>query len=204
MLFATFNGLAFIHMFLTAPETKHKSLEEMDEVFDSGRPAWRAASKGSRLDVLQKDIEEGKVKVCDSNFGWSSIDSADMMIRLLLLSPMRLRPRFELLTVVSMLIHGSEEFRRSRLESLRRTCLHITCTTSYSEEFWSSPKLGYVGLCADMCMDNQEGFLCQNSVLYYLNHLTASSTIKLAESKTLSRDSKDFLFRGVDRQAWPR
>ncbi|KAH8808515.1 high-affinity glucose transporter [Xylogone sp. PMI_703] len=63
MLFATFNGLALIHMFLTAPETKGKTLEEMDEVFDSGRPAWRSPVKGSRLDVLQKEIEAGVVTV---------------------------------------------------------------------------------------------------------------------------------------------
>ncbi len=63
MIFATFNGCAFIHMFLTAPETKGKTLEEMDDVFDSGLPAWKAVSKGSRLDQLQKDIEAGNVKV---------------------------------------------------------------------------------------------------------------------------------------------
>lgn len=63
MIFATFNGAAFIHMFLTAPETKGKTLEEMDEVFDSGLPAWRSVPKGSRLDQLQKDIEAGKLKV---------------------------------------------------------------------------------------------------------------------------------------------
>ncbi|MCJ1473771.1 MFS sugar transporter [Lambiella insularis] len=63
MIFATFNGLAFIHMFLTAPETKGKSLEEMDDIFNSGRPAWRSVPKGSRLDVLRKGIEEGIVKV---------------------------------------------------------------------------------------------------------------------------------------------
>ena len=34
MIFAAFNGVAFIHMFLTAPETKGMALEEMDEVFD--------------------------------------------------------------------------------------------------------------------------------------------------------------------------
>ena len=50
-------------MFLTAPETKGKTLEEMDTVFDSGRPAWRAVPKGSRLDRLQKEIEEGNLKV---------------------------------------------------------------------------------------------------------------------------------------------
>lgn len=63
MIFATFNGAAFIHMFLTAPETKGKTLEEMDEVFDSGLPAWKALPKGSRLDQLQKDIEAGNLKV---------------------------------------------------------------------------------------------------------------------------------------------
>lgn len=62
-LFGTFNGLAFIHMFLTAPETKGKTLEEMDIVFDSGVPAWRGVPKGSRLDELKKDIEQGNLKV---------------------------------------------------------------------------------------------------------------------------------------------
>lgn len=63
LIFAAFNLGAFVHMFLTAPETKGKTLEEMDEVFDSGRPAWRAVPKGSRLDQLQKDIEAGNLKV---------------------------------------------------------------------------------------------------------------------------------------------
>jgi sugar porter (SP) family MFS transporter len=63
MIFGTFNALAFVHMFFTAPETKNKTLEEMDEVFDRGRPAWRSGPKGSRLDRLQRDIESGKLKV---------------------------------------------------------------------------------------------------------------------------------------------
>ncbi|KAH0548224.1 MFS sugar transporter, partial [Trichoglossum hirsutum] len=63
MIFAAFNAVAFIHMFLTAPETKGKTLEEMDEVFDSGLPAWRSVPKGSRLDQLEKEIEQGTVKV---------------------------------------------------------------------------------------------------------------------------------------------
>lgn len=63
MIFATLNGAAFVHMFLTAPETKGKTLEEMDDVFDSGLPAWRAVRKGSRLDKLQRDIEAGNVKI---------------------------------------------------------------------------------------------------------------------------------------------
>lgn len=50
-------------MFLTAPETKGKTLEEMDDVFDSGIPAWKTRATGSRLDQLQRDIEKGELKV---------------------------------------------------------------------------------------------------------------------------------------------
>lgn len=68
MIFATFNGLSFIHMTLLAPETRGFTLEEMDDVFDSGRPAWKSYKKESRLDKLQKDIEAGKLKI-DAPFG---------------------------------------------------------------------------------------------------------------------------------------
>ena len=50
-------------MFFTAPETKGKTLEEMDEVFDRGIPAWKTSGGGSRLDQLQRDIEKGELKV---------------------------------------------------------------------------------------------------------------------------------------------
>lgn len=63
MIFAAFNACALIHMFFTAYETKGRTLEEMDEVFDSGHPAWRSQAGRSRLDALAEDIEQGKVKV---------------------------------------------------------------------------------------------------------------------------------------------
>jgi len=63
MIFATFNGLAFIHVFFAAPETKGKTLEEMDEVFASGVKPWKAGRKGSRFDDLQRDIEAGNVRI---------------------------------------------------------------------------------------------------------------------------------------------
>ncbi|KAI0399145.1 general substrate transporter [Xylaria palmicola] len=63
LIFAAFNGAAFVHMSLMAPETKGYTLEEMDEVFDSGRPAWRTHKKTSRLDQLARDIEMGHVKI---------------------------------------------------------------------------------------------------------------------------------------------
>jgi len=63
MIFAAFNGIAFIHMFFTAPETKGITLEEMDDVFDSGHPPWKTRSPVSRLDSLQRDIADGTVKV---------------------------------------------------------------------------------------------------------------------------------------------
>lgn len=50
-------------MALMAPETKGFTLEEMDEVFNSGLPAWKRYDKGSRLEQLEKEIQEGNLKV---------------------------------------------------------------------------------------------------------------------------------------------
>lgn len=63
IIFAVFNGLAFVHMFLAAPETKGMTLEEMDRVFETSRPPWRSAPPSSRLDALEKAIEAGNIKV---------------------------------------------------------------------------------------------------------------------------------------------
>lgn len=62
-LFGAFNAAAFIHMALAAPETKGYTLEEMDEVFDSGLPAWKTRQKPSRLEQLEREIEAGNIKV---------------------------------------------------------------------------------------------------------------------------------------------
>ncbi|KAJ0109804.1 mfs glucose [Diaporthe amygdali] len=62
-IFGAFNAAAFIHMILMAPETKGFTLEEMDDVFNSGIPAWRTSGKSSRLDQLEKEIQEGNLKV---------------------------------------------------------------------------------------------------------------------------------------------
>lgn len=50
-------------MFFTAYETKGYTLEEMDDVFDSGIPAWKAHTKTSRLEALEKEFERGNLKV---------------------------------------------------------------------------------------------------------------------------------------------
>jgi hypothetical protein len=62
MIFGTFNGLALVHMFLCAPETKGRTLEEMDEVFDSGVPAWQKVDSSKRLERLRREIEHGQAK----------------------------------------------------------------------------------------------------------------------------------------------
>ncbi|KAK4119518.1 general substrate transporter [Parathielavia appendiculata] len=62
-IFGAFNAAAFVHMTLCAPETKGFTLEEMDDVFDSGRPAWKKHEKKSRLDQLEREIEAGNLKV---------------------------------------------------------------------------------------------------------------------------------------------
>ena len=63
MVFAGFNACAAVQVWLSVRETKGKTLEEMEEVFESGMPAWRGVSRGSRLDKLQREIAEGVVKV---------------------------------------------------------------------------------------------------------------------------------------------
>ncbi|KAF6818995.1 High-affinity glucose transporter 4 [Colletotrichum musicola] len=62
-IFATFNALAFIHTTLFAPETKGFTLEEMDDVFNSGMPAWKTHKRTSRLDDLENEIATGNLKV---------------------------------------------------------------------------------------------------------------------------------------------
>lgn len=52
-------------MFLAAPETKGFTLEEMDEVFDSGIAPWKRKAIVSRIEQLERDIAEGNLKVTD-------------------------------------------------------------------------------------------------------------------------------------------
>ena len=63
MIFGSLNILAFIHVFFAAPETKGKTLEEMDDVFDAKKPPWERRFSGSRLDAIQRDIENGDLKI---------------------------------------------------------------------------------------------------------------------------------------------
>ncbi|RPA72074.1 general substrate transporter [Ascobolus immersus RN42] len=63
LIFGAFNGCALINMFLMAHETKGRTLEEMDSVFDSGLPPWKTGGIESKLDTLAKQIEQGEIKV---------------------------------------------------------------------------------------------------------------------------------------------
>ncbi|KAF9132728.1 hypothetical protein BGX30_012541 [Mortierella sp. GBA39] len=58
-IFAAFCVAMTVHVFLMFPETKGRTLEEMDELFNSDIPAWKtAAQPASHLD---RDIEELKL-----------------------------------------------------------------------------------------------------------------------------------------------
>ncbi|KAJ0299615.1 hypothetical protein COL5a_000138 [Colletotrichum fioriniae] len=50
MIFGAFCAAMTIHIFFTYPETSGKSLEEIDELFDSNIPAWRTRSAGGRFE----------------------------------------------------------------------------------------------------------------------------------------------------------
>ncbi|KAK9481980.1 general substrate transporter [Lipomyces starkeyi] len=66
-IFGSFNMAAFIHVWFAAPETKQRTLEELDEVFEYGEPLWKSFLGGGRgsnkLDMLAKDIEMGVLKI---------------------------------------------------------------------------------------------------------------------------------------------
>lgn len=62
-VFGAFNAAAFVHMALMAPETKGFTLEEMDDVFNSGIPAWKKYDRGSKLEQLEREIQKGNLKI---------------------------------------------------------------------------------------------------------------------------------------------
>ncbi|KAK9371941.1 general substrate transporter [Lipomyces chichibuensis] len=73
-IFGSFGIAAFIHIWLKAPETKQRTLEEMDEIFEHGEPVWRSFTGvhySARLDALAKEIERDRL----NNF--VSIESLD-------------------------------------------------------------------------------------------------------------------------------
>lgn len=55
-----------IHIFFTYPETKGRTLEEIDEVFDSKTPAWRSDKIKSRFEDVVGDVQrKGSIAVDD-------------------------------------------------------------------------------------------------------------------------------------------
>jgi sugar porter (SP) family MFS transporter len=74
-IFGAFNAAAFVHMTLMAPETKGYTLEEMDDVFNSGLPAWKRYKKASRLEELEREIEAGNLKVAVPVGGQTTVPS---------------------------------------------------------------------------------------------------------------------------------
>ncbi|KAK9249721.1 general substrate transporter [Lipomyces tetrasporus] len=61
-----FNICAFFHVLFFMPETKQRTLEEMDEIFEHGDPLWKSfTSRGdvNKLDKLARDIELGICRV---------------------------------------------------------------------------------------------------------------------------------------------
>ncbi|KAK9369644.1 general substrate transporter [Lipomyces kononenkoae] len=65
-IFAAFNVMAFLHVLVAAPETKRRTLEELDEIFEHGDPLWKsfwAQSESTKLENLARDIELGLTRV---------------------------------------------------------------------------------------------------------------------------------------------
>lgn len=54
MIFGTFCAVMTVHVFFFYPETAGKSLEEIDDVFESKTPAWRTGQLGTFQDRLHE------------------------------------------------------------------------------------------------------------------------------------------------------
>ncbi|KAK9236971.1 general substrate transporter [Lipomyces kononenkoae] len=63
IIYGAINLASFFYVLFFIPETKQRTLEEMDEIFEHGEPIWRSF-KGihytARIDQLAKEIEQGK------------------------------------------------------------------------------------------------------------------------------------------------
>ncbi|KAK2599423.1 hypothetical protein N8I77_011177 [Diaporthe amygdali] len=63
MIFGTFCAVMTVHVFFFYPETAGKSLEEIDDVFESKTPAWRTGQLGTFQDRLQEvERKQGDVE----------------------------------------------------------------------------------------------------------------------------------------------
>ncbi|CUM53860.1 unnamed protein product [Debaryomyces tyrocola] len=80
MIFATFCGCMFLHVFFFFPETKGKRLEEIGQMWDEGIPAWRTASWEPSIPFLSDNDLREKLEVKhveDSNSINSDADKPD-------------------------------------------------------------------------------------------------------------------------------
>lgn len=57
MIFGTFCAVMTVHIFFLYPETSGKTLEEIDELFDSNIPAWRSRNAGANLEDKVEDVK---------------------------------------------------------------------------------------------------------------------------------------------------
>ncbi|KOS16821.1 High-affinity glucose transporter [Escovopsis weberi] len=58
MIFGTFCIAMVFHVYFTYPETAKKSLEEIDELFEKGIPAWRSANAIKTFDERMMEVKE--------------------------------------------------------------------------------------------------------------------------------------------------
>ncbi|TKY89543.1 hypothetical protein EX895_001328 [Sporisorium graminicola] len=75
IIFGCFTVAMTIHIFFAFPETAGKTLEEVDEIFQSGIPAWKTKPGSTRL---ARDIEAVKAEMAyTQQAGTPASDSAD-------------------------------------------------------------------------------------------------------------------------------
>lgn len=61
-IFVAFCGAMTLHVFFFFPETKQRTLEEMNVIFDSGLPAWKTSKVDSQIARDMELARQGKIK----------------------------------------------------------------------------------------------------------------------------------------------
>lgn len=85
MIYASISAVAIMFVYLVVPEMRGRSLEELDEMFQAGVPAWRSrkfrgTGIGARVTAVQNANSEGAARVLEGVSTGEGRESAEVVV----------------------------------------------------------------------------------------------------------------------------
>lgn len=85
MIYASISAVAIMFVYLVVPEMRGRSLEELDEMFQAGVPAWRnrkfrGTGIGARVTAVQNANSEGAARVLEGVSTGEGRESAEVVV----------------------------------------------------------------------------------------------------------------------------